>query len=144
MILLYLGSIVCFIVKASTSEDPTVQPTTLSPSTAGGDMTESTMIYPTTTMDSENVFTTDTVPMLVDFTTLYSSEPNQGEVTESEVRPLESRIGSPVDGVIKGGSNLKIDTKKKGLLVISYISLHDCNQPIYFISYSSFRFHNFK
>ena len=105
-----------FTVKASTSKDPSVQATTLSPSTVRGDMADSTMIYPTTTMDNENIFTTDTVPMLVDFTTLDSSDTSQGEVTESEVLPLESRIGTLEDGVIKGGSSIRTNAGRRKYL----------------------------
>ena len=112
----FVTSINYCTVKASTSEDPSVQPTTLSPTTVGGDMTDSTMIYPTTTMDNENIFTTDTVPMFTDFTTLDSSDTSQGEVTESEVLPLESRIGTLEDGVIKGGRSIRMNVGRRKYL----------------------------
>ena len=91
-------------VKSSTSEAPTIQPTTLSPSTIDGAATETTnMIYPTTTMENDNMFTTDTVPMITDFTTLDGSETSEGEILETEFPPLiQSRTGSSEDGIIEG------------------------------------------
>ena len=69
-------------VKSTTSESPTIQPTTLAQTTTDGDATETTiMIYPTTTMESETMFTTDTVP---DFTTLDASTTNQGEILKTK------------------------------------------------------------
>ena len=53
-------------------------------------------------MDNENLFTTDTVPILTDFTTLDGSATSQGEITETEFSPMESRVGSLEDGLIKG------------------------------------------
>jgi len=92
-------------VQASTSEAPTIQPTTLSQSTTDGEATETTnMIYPTTTMDSDNMFTTDTVPMITDYTTLDGSATSQGEIVETEFPSMESRDGSLEDGLIKDSS----------------------------------------
>lgn len=72
-------------VKSTTSESPTIQPTTLAQTTTDGESTETTnMIYPTTTMESETMFTTDTVP---DFTTLDASTTNQGKILET-IKPL--------------------------------------------------------
>ena len=96
------------IVQTTTSEAPTIQPTTLFQSTTDGEATETTnMIYPTTTMDSENMYTTDTVPMITDFTTLDGSATSQGEILETEFPFMESRIGSTEDGFIEG-SNMNL------------------------------------
>merc|ERR1712223_2161811 len=75
-------------VKSTTSESPTIQPTTLAQTTTDGDPTETTnMIYPTTTMESETMFTTDTVP---DFTTLDASTTNQDSPTTIEATDDET------------------------------------------------------
>ena len=89
-----------FQVKASTSESPTIQPTTIAQTTTDGDATETTnIIYPTTTMESETMFTTDTVPMMTDFTTIDTSSTSQGEILETEYPPMRSRVGSLEDGL---------------------------------------------
>ena len=91
------------LVKTTTSEAPTIQPTTLAQSTTEGEATETTnMIYPTTTMDSETVYTTDTIPMITDYTTLDGSATSPGESIETEFPSMESRIGSIEDGFIEG------------------------------------------
>ena len=49
------------------------------------------------------MFTTDTVPMITDFTTLDGSETSEGEILETEFPPLFlSRTGSSEDGIIEG------------------------------------------
>ena len=49
------------------------------------------------------MFTTDTVPMITDFTTLDGSETSEGEILETEFPPLfQSRTGSSEDGIIEG------------------------------------------
>ena len=92
------------VVQATTSEGPTIQPTTTaSQSTTDGEATETTnMIYPTTTMDSETMFTTDTIPMITDYTTLDGTATSQGEIVETEIPLMESRDGSLEDGLIIG------------------------------------------
>ena len=92
-------------MKSTISESPTILPTTISQSTTmDGDATETTnIIYPTTTIESETMFTTDTVPMMTDFTTLDASSTSQGETIETEYPPMRSRIGSQEDGLIIEG-----------------------------------------
>ena len=54
-------------------------------------------------MENDNMFTTDTVPMITDFTTLDGSETSEGEILETEFPPLfQSRTGSSEDGIIEG------------------------------------------
>ena len=49
------------------------------------------------------MFTTDTVPMITDFTTLDGSETSEGEILETEFPPLfQSSTGSSEDGIIEG------------------------------------------
>ena len=93
-----------FKVKSTTSEAPTIQPTTISQTTTDGDATETTnIIYPTTTMESETMFTTDTVPMMTDFTTIDGSSTSQGEILETEYPPMRSRVGGQEDGLLVEG-----------------------------------------
>ena len=70
------------------------------------------MIYPTTTYENENMFTTDPVSIYGDFTTLDSSE----TIQEGETLPKESRIGSVKDGIIfeegSSGTTLKYQFRK--------------------------------
>ena len=97
-----------FKVKSTTSEAPTIQPTTIAQTTTDGDATETTnTIYPTTTMESETMFTTDTVPMMTDFTTIDGSSTIQGEILETEYPPMRSRIGSQEDGLLVEGRKIK-------------------------------------
>ena len=53
-------------------------------------------------MDSETVYTTDTIPMITDYTTLDGSATSPGESIETEFPSMESRIGSIEDGFIEG------------------------------------------
>ena len=54
-------------------------------------------------MENDNMFTTDTLPMITDFTTLDGSETSEGEILETEFPPLfQSRTGSSEDGIIEG------------------------------------------
>ena len=111
-------------MKSTISESPTILPTTISQSTTmDGDATETTnIIYPTTTIESETMFTTDTVPMMTDFTTLDASSTSQGETIETEYPPMQSRIGSQEDGLINEGiktikflfGHVKISNKIQG------------------------------
>ena len=57
-------------------------------------------------MDSESIYTTDTVPMITDFTTLDGSATSQGEILETEFPSMESRIGSIEDGFIEGSKTI--------------------------------------
>ena len=100
----------CFFiqVKSTTSEAPTIQPTTIAQTTTDADATETTnIIYPTTTMESETMFTTDTVPMMTDFTTVDGSSTSQGEILETEYPPMRSRVGSQDDGLLAEGRKIK-------------------------------------
>ena len=54
-------------------------------------------------MESETMFTTDTVPMMTDFTTVDASSTSQGEILESEYPPMRSRVGSQEDGLLLEG-----------------------------------------
>ena len=45
------------------------------------------------------MFTTDTVPMMTDFTTIDTSSTSQGEILETEYPPMRSRVGSLEDGL---------------------------------------------
>ena len=55
------------------------------------------------------MFTTDTVPMTTDFTTLDGSETSEGEILETEFPPLfQSRTGSSEDGIIEGILRMRI------------------------------------
>ena len=49
------------------------------------------------------MFTTDTVPMMTDFTTIDGSSTSQGEILETEYPPMRSRVGDQEDGLLVEG-----------------------------------------
>ena len=66
------------------------------------------------------MFTTDTVPMITDFTTLDGSETSEGEIIETEFPPLFlSRTGTSEDGIIEGIPSIWILAELKFYLYIN-------------------------